>query len=273
MTLLLYISLFLAISLVSFGAYSWIASVYIERQKLKKIRLVLALDRDEAQRWHYILQERLRHYCMLGSVSQKTMTFITINSIILCPIIFYYISKQMVFIGIVIGCAVPFLYLQHKIAHRNHNIDTAMPDFLDLVLLCLQAGLPLFSAFERATTEIIKLHPILGKELQQTINRMQIQIDQNEGLLTLKARTRSILLHHFIALLLQAQRYGTSLTKSLEDFTAHTRESALMAAEEKAQRLPSLLTLPLVLCFLPALLIMILGPSFLKIIDMFDNFG
>lgn len=166
--------------------------------------------------------------------------------------------------GVVLGALVPDALLKRRVRRRQHKLATQLPDGMDLLVICAEAGLTLESAISRVGTEIGFAAPELAAEFQRTAADMQIAPSRVDALESLAARTRVQEVRSAVATLVQAQKYGTPLGQSLRALSREFRTRRLRDVEERAGRLPSLMALPLVVFILPALLIIVIGPALLK---------
>lgn len=165
-----------------------------------------------------------------------------------------------VFIG-VIGIFGPFLYLQNKIDRRKQTLRRAFPDTLDLLLICVESGLALDAALNRVCSELGRAYPEMTAEMNRTRLELALLNDRVRALMNLGERTDMVQFRSLVAALIQSERFGTSLTDTMRVLSEDFRLQRLTNAEERAARIPVLLTIPLILLLLPALMIIILGPA------------
>jgi len=162
------------------------------------------------------------------------------------------------------GYLAPDLVLS-RLAHRRQlSIRNELPDLLDQLTICVEAGLGFDAALARTTRA--------GRTpLQQEVARMhqelRIGVPRREALENLLARTDVAELRQFAHALVQAETYGVPVTQMLRSQSVEQREKRKHAAEERAMKLPVKITFPLVFCILPALFIVVLGPAVIKLLD------
>jgi tight adherence protein C len=169
-----------------------------------------------------------------------------------------------VFIGL-IGAYLPTLMLKNRTIKRQKSIRRAWPDALDLMLLCVEAGMSVEHAFKRVAREIGLQSPELAEELTLTTAELNFLEDRTRAYDNLGKRTGLDGVKSVMTALIQADRYGTAVGTSLRVMAEEGRETRMMEAEKKAAALPPKLTVPLILFFLPVLFIVIIAPAIIKI--------
>lgn len=181
-------------------------------------------------------------------------------------------GKLMVSIGAVLaGFIAPDLYVRNASDKRKQEMSRALPDALDLMVICAEAGLNLDSALVRVAREIGANSPELAAELELTAVELGFLSERRQALENLHLRTDLAAVGGLVSTLAQAERYGTPLAQSLRVLAREMRDERLMKAEEKAARLPATLTVPMVTFILPSLFIVLIGPGVLRTIDAMTN--
>ncbi|HWA20119.1 MAG TPA: type II secretion system F family protein [Devosia sp.] len=165
----------------------------------------------------------------------------------------------------VVGAYLPVLMLKNRTIKRQQSLRRAWPDALDLMLLCVEAGMSVEHAFKRVAKEIGMQSPELAEELTLTTAELSFLEDRTRAYDNLGKRTGLDVVKSVMTSLIQADRYGTSVGTSLRVMAEEGRESRMMEAEKKAAALPPKLTVPLILFFLPVLFIVIISPAIIKI--------
>jgi tight adherence protein C len=150
------------------------------------------------------------------------------------------------------------------------SVERAMPDALDLLVICAEAGLALEQGMERVAKEIRVSSPACSTELSITHNELRILSDRRTALINMGERTGLVSLQRLSATLAQALRYGTPLSQALRALAADMRTEALTRFEARAARLPVLMTLPMILFILPCVFMVVAGPAMLAV---FQNFA
>ncbi len=167
-----------------------------------------------------------------------------------------------------LGWLVPNLLLAWLGKRRSRSIEETLPEALDLLVICAEAGLGLDQSLERIAGEMAGANPALAEEIATTAAEMRILADRWRALDNLAARIRLRSLQSIVSMLGQTLRYGTPLSQSLRIVAAEMRTARSLALEARAARLPVLLTLPLILFILPSLFLVIAGPAALEIIRL-----
>jgi tight adherence protein C len=178
------------------------------------------------------------------------------------------------FLGLV-GAYLPTVWLSNRTIKRQQSIKRAWPDALDLMLLCVEAGMSVEHAFKRVAKEIGMQSPELAEEITLTTAELSFLEDRTRAYDNLGRRTGLDVVKSVMTALIQADRYGTSVGTSLRVMAEEGRETRMMEAEKKAAALPPKLTVPLIVFFLPVLFIVIIAPAILKMMQngSFDAFG
>jgi tight adherence protein C len=164
-----------------------------------------------------------------------------------------------------VGSYLPVLMLRNATQKRQHSIRRAWPDCLDLLLLCVEAGMSMEHAFKRVAREIGQQSAELAEELTLTTAELSFLEDRTRAYENLGRRTGLDNVKSVMTALIQADRYGTSVGQALRVMAEEGREARMMEAEKKAAALPPKLTVPLILFFLPVLFIVIMAPAILKV--------
>lgn len=173
--------------------------------------------------------------------------------------------------AVLIGFYGPPTYLKNKIGRRRTVLTKSLPDGLDLLVICLEAGLSLNETFGRVGRELGGAHPELAVEFRTTAAELAFLPQRRQALTNLVDRTDLESLRAVVTTLLQAERFGTPIAQALRVLSADFRARRMMAAEERAARLPVLLTMPMMVFILPVLFIVLLGPAALKAVDTFSH--
>ncbi|GLQ06567.1 type II secretion system F family protein [Sneathiella chinensis] len=169
------------------------------------------------------------------------------------------------------GYSLPGILLKNQISKRYALIRKALPDALDLLVICTEAGLNLDSGLDRVCREIANSAPELSDEFGLTSIELGFLPDRKEALGNLAKRVDFQAMTTLVNTLLQTEKYGTPLAVALRVLSAEMRDERLMKAEEKAARLPAIMTVPMIVFILPALFIVLIGPAVLKAIDAFSG--
>ncbi|MGH6629343.1 MAG: type II secretion system F family protein [Burkholderiales bacterium] len=168
-----------------------------------------------------------------------------------------------------IGYKLPDIILTNKINKRTNEIRKGLPDALDLLVICAEAGLTVDAAFNRVAKELGRAYPELGDEFALTAIELSFLSERRQAFENLAYRVNLEAVKGVTTTMVQTERYGTPLASALRVLSAEFRNERMMRAEEKAARLPAIMTVPLILFILPVLFIVILGPAACSISDAF----
>jgi len=164
-----------------------------------------------------------------------------------------------------LGAYLPNVLLRNTTSKRQSSIKKAWPDCLDLLLLCVEAGMSMEHAFKRVSKEIGAQSVALAEELTLTTAELAFLEDRGRAYENLGRRTGLDGVKSVMTALIQADRYGTSVGQALRVMAEEGRDLRMMEAEKKAASLPPKLTVPLILFFLPVLFIVIMAPAMIKV--------
>src|SRR3712207_4449956 len=161
----------------------------------------------------------------------------------------------------------PDIWLKNKISKRSNAVRKGLPDALDLLVICAEAGLTVDAAFNRVARELGKAYPELGDEFALTSIELGFLTDRRSAFENLANRIDLEAVRGVVTTMIQTEKYGTPLASALRVLAAEFRNERMMRAEEKAARLPAIMTVPLILFILPVLFVVILGPASCSISD------
>ncbi|MBS1155446.1 MAG: type secretion system protein [Proteobacteria bacterium] len=164
-----------------------------------------------------------------------------------------------------IGYFLPNAVLARKIAYRKREIFESFPDAIDLMTVCVEAGLGLDAAIGRVGDEMRMKSPILADELHLVNLELRAGSTRARALRNLALRTGVEEVDNLVAMLIQADRFGTSVADSLRVHSDSLRTKRRLRAEEKAAKIPVKLLFPLIFCIFPSMLLVLLGPAFISI--------
>ncbi len=175
---------------------------------------------------------------------------------------------------LILGYYAPDLFLKNIADKRRKEIRKALPDALDLMVICAEAGLTLDAAMNKVAREMGPANPELGDEFLLTGIELGFLPERRQALINLADRVDLGSIRSVVATLIQTEKYGTPLAQSLRVLSAEFRNTRLMRAEEKAARLPAIMTIPLIMFILPTLFVVLLGPAACQVNDQFiTRFG
>jgi tight adherence protein C len=197
-----------------------------------------------------------------------TIVFLEVNSRLLNPLQFPVDVVVAVWI-----CAITFFapnfWLNSKIKERQLALEKALPDAMDLLVTCVEAGLGLDAAMSRVSQEIVLAAPLLASEMNHTFLEVQAGVSRADSFRRLAERTGVEDLRALSAMLIQTDIFGTSVARALRVHADGMRIKRMQRAEERAAMVSVKMTIPLVLCILPALIAVVMGPAIVVISKSF----
>ncbi len=170
-------------------------------------------------------------------------------------------------VPLILAYKAPDLFIQNKRTKRTDAIRKGLPDALDLLVICAEAGLTVDAAFNRVARELGKAYPELGEEFALTAIELGFLTERRQAFENLTYRVNLDSIKGVTTTMIQTEKYGTPLASALRVLSAEFRNERMMRAEEKAARLPAIMTVPLILFILPTLFVVILGPAACSIKD------
>ncbi len=232
------------------------------------------------------LRMRLMQAGFVGPTVVRNFFFIRTILALAAPAIFLFlvptiavdmsVKKIMIMtLGLALaGLYVPGIIISSRVERRQRAITEAFPDALDMMVVCVEAGLGLDAAFTRVGTQIAPAHPILATELGFVALELRAGKSREDALRHFAKRIGLKDISSFVTLLLQSDALGTSVAQTLRVHAEEMRSNRMLRAEEMAHKLPVKLTVPLVTCILPAMLTVVMLPGMITIIrDIIPNLG
>ena len=190
---------------------------------------------------------------------------------------FGYLYRQPIIsvaVSLLVGAALPDLWLRSAIVKRKEAIQLALPDAMDLAVIAVEAGLGLDQALMRVGDEIKIAHPELSDELRLRNLEVNMGRSRSDALRNLAERTGVEDLKALIAILIQTDKFGTSVGQALRVFSESLRTKRRQRAEEQAAKLAIKMVIPMVIFIFPGVFIVVLGPAFIAIIrDLLPTLG
>ena len=177
--------------------------------------------------------------------------------------------RLLVCTGAVVGGAYgPALFLRNAISKRKDKLRKGLPDVLDLLVICAEAGQSLDGALTRVARELGASFPEISDEIGICAIELGLLPERRQALENLNRRTDLPGIQAVVNTLLQTEKYGTPLSQSLRVLSAEFRNERMMKAEEKAARLPATMTVPMIIFILPPLFVVLIGPAVVRVIDL-----
>ncbi len=228
------------------------------------------------------IQQKLAH----AGYRNKELAVLVIGARIVLPIVLGFTAFMLLYVveiypdwqmkkvmalsaAVFLGYKGPEIFLANKASKRTTEIRKGLPDALDLLVICAEAGLTVDAAFNRVAKELGRAYPELGDEFALTAIELSFLSERRMAFNNLAYRVDLESVRGVVTTMVQTERYGTPLASALRVLSAEFRNERMMRAEEKAARLPAIMTIPLILFILPVLFIVILGPAACSISDSF----
>jgi tight adherence protein C len=165
----------------------------------------------------------------------------------------------------VVGLYLPVLFVRAKADRRQTALVNGFPDALDLMLVCVEAGQGLEAAFNRVGKEMVNSHPLIAEQLGTVVMELRAGRTREDALRRMADRAGVDEIRAFCTLLIQSGKLGSSIAQTLRIYASEMREKRRMRAEEKAHRLPVLLSVPLVACMLPVMIGVLMLPAVIRV--------
>lgn len=169
--------------------------------------------------------------------------------------------------AIYIGIKLPGMYVSRKRKKRYILIQRALADTLDLLMICAEAGLSLAQGLDRVARELKVAYPEMSDELELTSIELSFQPDRQKTLTGLADRVQLPEVKGLVNVLIQTEKYGTPISQALRTLSQEFRTQRMLRAEQKAARLPAIMTIPMIVFILPTLFIVVLAPAIINLID------
>jgi tight adherence protein C len=170
-----------------------------------------------------------------------------------------------------LGYVIPDIVVKNTAKKRQEMMIKGFPDALDLIVICVEAGISLEQAFVRVAQEMVDISPILAEEFSITTSELAYLGDRRAALENLAIRTGAEPVKALTTSLIQSEKYGTPLGVALRVLSRENRDDRMARAEQKAGALPAALTVPMILFFLPVLFIVLIGPAIIQVLATFQE--
>lgn len=246
-------------------------------ERIERSGLSLADSKDEA------LRQKLAAAGFSRSYAPRIYTLVRLALVVGLPVTIFVVMwlagsrpslVKLWFIAIVsalLGLYGPSLFIRAKADRRRTELINGFPDALDLMLVCVEAGLGLESAFARVGMEMTHSHPLIAEQLGTVVLELRAGRSREDALRRMADRAEVDEIRAFATLLIQSSKLGSSIAQTLRTYASEMREKRRMRAEEKAHRLPVLLSIPLVACMLPVMIGVLMLPAAIRILKVFGG--
>ena len=184
-----------------------------------------------------------------------------------------FLSVVVALVGFVIGGIAPEYGLRSLVARRTRKMALALPDAFDLMVMCLESGLTFERALATVASELDPIEPNLAGELRLMEAELRVGSDRRSVLQEFYDRTEVEGLRDLAMTLIQSERYGTPISQSMKNIASNERVQRAARIEAQSERLPVLMTLPMLLFVVPGTMMLVAGPAFLKALDALGSLG
>lgn len=227
-----------------------------DRNKLRRDLAMAGFDHVSAPVWYVIIRFALAIGCPLLFLFLANLSAKHIGLPLLILVTLFILAVCLL---------VPRAFVDNRAGARREQLQQEFPDALDLMVVCVEAGLGLEAAFVRVGLEIYRSHPMISRAFNEVSQEILAGRTRADALRAMADRYDVDALKSFAALLIQSDQLGSSIAQTLRTFASEMREHRLLRAEEKAMRIPVLLTVPLVACILPVIVVALLLPPILDV--------
>ena len=169
----------------------------------------------------------------------------------------------------IVATYLPPIVLKRLIKARHARFQRALPDALDLLMICAESGLGVDGAFARVAREFRRFMPEMSDELHLTALELGFLPNRRDAFVNLGRRVNIVGVRSLVNTLAQTERYGTPLVQALRVLAAEMREERMLKAEEKAAKLPAIMTIPMIVFILPSMFLVMVGPAVVQVIAAF----
>lgn len=185
-------------------------------------------------------------------------------------------ATRIIFVAMLaafVGMVIPNMVLNHMVERRQKRLRDGFPDALDLLVVCVEAGLGLTAALQRVSDELKFSHPELGTEFYRVTAEMRAGIEREAALKGLAWRTGLEDIRGLVSLLIQTLKFGTGVGETLRVYSEEFRDKRMQRAEELAAQIGTKLIFPLVFCLFPSFFVVAIGPAVVRLVDVFRFLG
>jgi tight adherence protein C len=206
------------------------------------------------------------------AIKALLMTGLPLVAFLLSPMFPRLHSETLMLIAVCLGCAgflAPSMWLNHRIQVRQRELRRGFPDALDLLVVCVEAGLGLAPALQRVADDLFISYPDLGGELALVNAEIRAGVERTQALKNLADRTGLEDIRGLVALLVQTMRFGTGIADALRVYSDEFRDKRMQMAEELAAKMGTKMIFPLVACLFPSFFLVAIGPAVIAMMAVF----
>ncbi len=224
------------------------------------------------------VRDKLRAAGYTSPAAPRVFNLVRLMMVFALPLFYFFVveitgqeltSFKLYVIGgvlAILGLYLPNIFVRAKADRREEEIRNGFPDCLDLMLVCVEAGLGLEAAMDRVGREMVKAHPLVSRLLSEATLQLRAGANREDALRRMGEQSGVDEIRSFSTLLIQSDKLGTSVADTLRVYANEMREKRRLRAEEKAYRLPVLISIPLVVCMLPVMIGVLMMPGIVQIV-------
>ncbi|WP_432473194.1 type II secretion system F family protein [Amphritea sp. HPY] len=225
---------------------------------------------------------RLAHAGFRSESAQADYISIRILSVLILPAITIFVVQQIpeletrqvlisIIASVLAGILLPSMVLDYLVAARKKKLRNGFPDALDMLVVCVEAGLGLQSALQRVADELSISHPELADELALVNTEVRMGVERMQALRNMADRTGLEDIRGLVTSLDQSMRFGTSIADTLRVYSEEFRDKRLQRAEELAAKISTKMIFPLTFCMWPSFFLIMIGPALLGVLSMLSK--
>lgn len=263
------------------GATATLGSLRSERLESSWLKLVNAIEKrglSLVDTKDASLRQKLIAAGYTASYAPRVYTLVRLVMVVGLPalvLLFFWLTNSSpslfklyswLIVAAVLGLYLPNVFIRARADRRQRELVNGFPDALDLMLVCVEAGLGLEAAFARVGMEMTTSHPLLSEQFGAVVLELRAGRSHEDALRRMADRAGSDDIRAFATLLIQSTKLGSSISQTLRTYASEMREKRRMRAEEKAHRLPVLISIPLVACMLPTMIGVLMLPAAIRVI-------
>ena len=249
-------------------------------QFLTKLGNIASHGRSDAELWEQMIQAGfLNPHASAVYIGLKILLFV-LGVLVSFGLVFYIDPQEMpvttkftvILLGATVFFFLPNVYLWYRMKKRHDQIYRHLPEAVDLLEICVSSGLGLDMAWNVVSDEMMHVCPVLSNSMSLTNFEMHLGVSRIDAMKHMADRTGVEELKSLAAIVVQTERFGTSIAETLQIFAKSIREERSFVAQETAEKMSVKMIVPMILFIFPSILIVILGPAFITILRAFDSF-
>jgi tight adherence protein C len=230
-------------------------------------------------------REVIRRFARLGASAERALSYFVAARFIvaagLAGLVFFWAANvaapkaqpvlllAIMAMAAILGWFLPMIFIAYNVKQRRKEVRSGLPDALELLVVCVEAGLSLEDGLGRVVNELRRSQPALAAELGLTLADLKILPSRDQALRNFAERVDIPSVRSVVVTLAQTLRYGTPLAQSLRVVADEMRNDHMMELEERANRLPAFMTLPVIVFLMPTIFLIVGGPAALRLLDSF----